>query len=51
MGSGCLTLAIGMFCLFVRELNLPEPIRVRSFHEGKSMFANFLIPLDGRFLP
>lgn len=43
MGSGCLTLAIGMFCLFVRELNLPEPIRVRSFHEGKSMFANFLI--------
>ncbi|MCT0212689.1 YqhA family protein [Synechococcus sp. CS-1324] len=43
VGSGCLTLAIGMFSLFVRELNLPEPIRVRSFHEVKSMFANFLI--------
>lgn len=43
VGAGCLTLAIGMFSLFVRELPLPEPMRLRSFHEVKSMFANFLI--------
>ncbi|MCP9849998.1 YqhA family protein [Cyanobium sp. Morenito 9A2] len=43
VGTGCLALGIGMFSLFVKELPLPEPVRVRSFHEVKSMFANFLI--------
>lgn len=43
VGTGCLALGIGMFSLFVRELPLPAPVRVHSFHEVKSMFANFLI--------
>lgn len=43
VGAGCLTLAIGMFSLFIRPLNLPSAMRVESFHSLKGQFANFVI--------
>jgi uncharacterized membrane protein YqhA len=43
VGTGCLALAIGMFTLFVRELDLPRTLRFRNFHEVKGLFANFII--------
>jgi uncharacterized membrane protein YqhA len=43
VGSGCLTLTIGLFSLFVRELQLPRTLRVKTFHEVKGTFANFFI--------
>lgn len=43
VGTGCLILAIGLFSLFVRELQLPRTLRVATFHEVKGTFANFII--------
>ena len=43
VGTGCLTLALGMFSLFVRPLRLPASFRVGNFHELKGQFANYVI--------
>ena len=43
VGTGCLTLALGMFSLFVRQLKLPMSFRVGNFHELKGQFANYVI--------
>ena len=43
VGTGCLTLALGMFSLFVRPLRLPPSFRVGNFHELKGQFANYVI--------
>ena len=43
VGTGCLTLALGMFSLFVRPLKLPASFRVGNFHELKGQFANYVI--------
>jgi uncharacterized membrane protein YqhA len=43
VGTGCLTLALGMFSLFVQPLKLPTSFRVGNFHELKGQFANYVI--------
>jgi len=43
VGTGCLTLALGMFSLFVQPLRLPSSFRVDNFHELKGQFANYVI--------
>lgn len=43
VGTGCLTLALGMFSLFVQPLRLPASFRVGNFHELKGHFANYVI--------
>ena len=43
VGTGCLTLALGMFSLFVQPLKLPPSFRVGNFHELKGQFANYVI--------
>ena len=43
VGTGCLTLALGMFSLFVQPLRLPSSFRVGNFHELKGQFANYVI--------
>jgi uncharacterized membrane protein YqhA len=43
VGAGCLTLALGMFSLFIKPLPLPSAMRAESFHSLKGQFANFVI--------
>ena len=43
VGTGCLTLALGMFSLYVQPLRLPSSFRVGNFHELKGQFANYVI--------
>lgn len=43
VGTGCLSLAIGIYSLFVEALHLPDSMQVNSFHAVKTTFANFLI--------
>jgi uncharacterized membrane protein YqhA len=43
VGTGCLSLSLGMFSLFLRPLQLPPSFRVDNFHELKSQFANYII--------
>lgn len=43
VGTGCLTLCLGLFSLFVRPLQLPPSFRAENFHELKSQFANYII--------